>query len=280
MEYILANLKYLDVFSSNAKLIKNANPKEGQTVQVLTQAQIDGLTYPLTTRNPSGATIIQIDKEKSWLNYIPRKTVINDDQLSGINDYNFLYFVDDVIVPPDKFILADGQIFRCAGDGGNPLNPETLTYYIVQSGKAKRIPNYKTLEVMLTERNLSLNSVRVLEDNQCMDIEKEGDFENKSNLWTEDMKDQSNFAVLKSLENKAKDANEIAGAAKASADQQIAAVKAQAEQSKAEADAAKAKSAADKAAADAAIAAAAAAQAAAEAAKAQADLEKAKIQNA
>jgi hypothetical protein len=277
MEITLSNIVYNDLLSSNAKLI--TIPKEGETYEFITQDNIDKQNYTLSTRNGAGTYIIPTEKQKLYLNFVPRKTQIFDDNFAQYIDTGFSYFVPPSIIPPDKFTLAEGQIFRCVSENSTPTNKENYTYYIYLDGKKKKIPNYKTLEVMLAERNQTLLSVRVVSDKECNQIELASEeIPDKEANWTEDFKDVTNSEALKTMEGNVKTGAALAESAKAEASAQIAAVKAAEEKAKAQAEAAKAQSEADKAASQAAIANAQAAQAAAEAAKAQADAAKAQAE--
>lgn len=277
MKETINNIGYIDKFNSTAKLVEQNLPQTGQTPLAFSQDQINAQSYPMSTRNSAGAYLLPTEKNEVYLNYIPMKRMVFDSSIQTQLEPKFEFFVDAIIPPLEPFTLPDGFFFRCAGEGPKPK--ELYTYYIMQDGIGEEIPNYKTLEVMLAERGISLLSVRVIEENQCAEIPKQGMSPNLEPLWTEDFKDQTNPEVLKEMQANVQSGKAIADQAKASADQQIAAVKAAEEKAKEEAAAAKAKSIADKAAADAAIAQAQAAQAAADLAKAQADLEKAKIQN-
>ena len=278
MNYIINDITYTDQFSSNAKLIEFVLPKEGQTFEFVSQDNLDKRTYPLSGRNGSGASVIPVELDNVYVNFIPVKTYVSDMNLRDNNDVNFSYFVPPVVIPPDAFTLPDGQIFRCVSPNSTPTSKEGYTYYVVDQGQKKRIPNYKTLEVMLAERNQTLLSVRVIPESQCSQIPEDlNPVSDKQSSWNEDYADQTNFEALKALDANVKSGAAVADAATASANQQIAAVKAAEEKAKAQADAAKAQSDADKAAANAAIAQAQAAQAAADAAKAQADATKAAL---
>ena len=277
MGKVINGIAYVDRSESTATLVRI--PVVGQTPLAESQASIDARNYRLSTRNAANAYIIPTNEDLVYLNFIPQKVFIEDSQIQTILAPEFTYFVQEPLPVPEPFRLLDGQIFRCVDGNSVPLNKENYVYYIMIDGVGKRIPDYKTLEVMLAERNQTLLSVRVLEGSLCSDIPKDTqEISSKSDQWTEDFKDATSIEALKGLENKAASAKAIADGAKAQADQQIAAVKAQAEQSKAEADAAKAKSQADAAAAQAAIAQADAAKAAAEQAKAEADAQKAALE--
>ena len=270
MYLTISNIKYQDAQSSNATLIKYVIPKEGQTYEFVMQDDINKRTYNLSDRNSTGAYNLPVDKEKVYLNFVPQKTIVSDSNLKDYTDVEFSYFLAPVIIPPDPFALPEGQIFRCVGTDSLPLPKESYTYYIIEDGKKKLIPNYQTLEVMLANRGQTLLSVRIVPDKLCNEIPNNtGAIEDKSSSWDASMKDQTNPEVLKQMEDNVKSGAAIADAAAASAASQIAAVKAAEEKAKAEAEAAKAE-------AEAAGLAAQAAIAQAEAAKAQADAEKAK----
>lgn len=270
MTTTLSNINYVDKFSSNAKLI--SIPVEGQTYDFILQDGIDQQNYTLSSRNGAGSYLIPTDKSKLYLNFIPRKVYVSDSNLRNYTDTKFSFFVPAEIIPPDKFTLVEGQIFRCVKPDSLPGPKESYTYYIIEQGKKKLIPNYKTLEVMLAERNLTLLSVKIVADNECQQIDLSVDqIPDKSAVWSEDYADQTNFEKLKQLDQNVKSGQQLVEGAKAEADKQIAAVKAAEEKAKSEADAAKAKSEADKAAADLAIAQA-------EQAKAEADAKKAEYE--
>lgn len=271
MNLTLSNISYQDKFSSNAKLIKFAISVEGQTYEFISQEGIDKKNYTLSSRNSAGAYIIPTEKDKLYLNFIPQKVYVSDSNLKSYIDTGFSYFVAPEIIEPDLFSLPEGQIFRCVAPDSLPLPKEGYSYYIIEKGKKKLIPNYKTLEVMLAERNLTLLSVRVITEDQCSEIPEADPIPDKSSVWNEDFADQTNFEKLKEMDKNVKDGAAIAEGAKAAADSQIAAVKAAEEKAKAEAEAAKAQSEADKAAADLAIAQAEQAKAEADAKKAEFD---------
>lgn len=280
MQISINSIVYQDRPSSNARLIIYDIPKEGQTYDFILQGDIDKQNYPLSSRNGSSAYNIPTNLEKVYLNFVPQKISVSDSNLKDFVDIEFNYFKLESVPLPELFNLPEGQIFRCVKPDSLPMKKEDYTYYIIQDSKKKLIPNYKTLEVMLAERNQTLLSVRVVQENQCNDIELLQDqIPDKSGAWQESMSDKTTNEVLTALNASVKSGAAIADAATKSAGDQIAAVKAQAAADKAAADAAKAQSIADKAAADAAIAQAQAAQSQADAAKAAADLALAQIKS-
>lgn len=276
----ISNIKYETLPQSGATLVYTKIPTEGQTFEFISQYEIDKRSYTLSKRNGAGTYIVPVEKQSVYLNFIPKKTVINDQRIKKYLDVDFNYFVPAAPIVPELFTLPEGQIFRCVSETSVPLPKEQYQYYIIVGGKKRKIPNYKTLEVMLAERNQTLLSVRIVPERDCQQIPLDNSqIPDKQSAWVDDYKDQTTPEVLKQMEGAVKSGAAIAEAAAASAGQQIAAVKAQAEQAKSEADAAKAQSEADKAASEAAIANAAAAQAQAEAAKAEAELAKAQAEN-
>lgn len=286
MNLTLSNITYVDLLSSNARLISYAIPTEGQTFEFISQDEINKQNYTLSQRNGAGTYIIPTEKPNVYLNFVPTKVHVVDSDLSSYTNTEFSYFTLLIVALPDAFTLPENQIFRCVSENSLPTNKENYAYYVMVNGKKKRIPNYKTVEVMLAERNQTLLSVRVIAESECGQIpEDSATIPDKKMSWTEEFKDQTNFEALKALDASVKSGSAIAEAAKASADAQIAAVKAAEEKAKAEAEAAKAQSEADKTASQAAIASAnaaaaasAASQAAAEAAKAQAEQAKAEAE--
>lgn len=265
MNVIISDIQYKDLASSNATLIKYTIPKEGQTYLYIPQAGIDAMSYDLSDRNGSNAYNLPTNKEKVYLNFVPKKVVVGDQNIRDYLNTEFTYFIPFEVIEPDLFALPEGQIFRCFSSESVPMAKESYTYWIIEDNKKKIIPNYKTLEVMLAERNATLLSVRIVPENQCEEIEEfTGSIPDKSSSWSEEMKDKTNAEALAGMEASVKSGAALAEGAKAAAGAQIAVVQAQAAASKAEAEAAKAEAEASALAAQAAIAEADAAKAAAE----------------
>lgn len=269
------DITYIDQINSHAKLLEVLIPVEGQTTDFISQDGINARNYTLSSRNGAGAYNLPTDKDKVYLNYIPQKVFVTDTNLRDYTDTSFSYFVQPVVVEPDRFTLVEGQIFRCFDKNSLPQPKENYQYWIIENEKKRKIPNYLTLEVMMAQRGITLLSVRVIPESQCEQIEEAmdaaGDIPDKSGSWNEDFSDKTNVELLKKLDANAKSGAAIAEGAKAAASEQIAAVKASEAKAKAEAQASEAKAKAAEAASQAAIAEAQAAQAASEAAKAIAD---------
>jgi hypothetical protein len=262
VQVTINNIQYVDNISSTAKLI--SIPVEGQTYDYIPQNVIDEQNYTLSFRNSANVYIVPTTQPNLYINFIGRKTIVTDSDINTFLDTNFSYFIKPEPIIEDLFTLPDGQIFRCVTENSVPLPKEQYVYYVMVDGIAKEIPNYKTLEVLLEERNQTLLSVRVLTEAQCMDIPKNGMIPDKSGVWTVAMSDQTTNQILTQINQNVQSGAAIASTASTNAATQVAAVKAQAEQSKAEANAAQAVAAAAKAASEAAIAEANAAKAQAE----------------
>jgi hypothetical protein len=270
-------INYLKRSESNSSLI--VKQVEGQTPLPESQASIDARSYELSERNGANAYIIPTEKDKVYLNFIAQKTYVTDQALHAIARQEFEYFIEDIIPEPDAFTLADGIIFRCVDESSTPSTKESYTYYIQTDGMAKRIPNYKTLEVMLAERNQNLLSVRVLEKSLCDQIPKfPAEIPDKTSSWKQSYADETSLEAFRQLENNAAGGAAIAESAKSEAQKQIDAVKAQAEASSASAAASQAQAQAANAAANAAAKKAEADSAAAQAAKAEAEAAKAEAE--
>ncbi len=238
------------------------------------------LVNRLSKRNYKQTYIIPVHLNSVLLNLIPEKIIITDSTIREIIDTNFNYFVDDDITDglPVPFSLVDGIIFRCVGEGVKEL--KDYTYYLMNNGVAQKIPNYQTLEVMLTERGMTYQSIRVLEESQCSAIlgNEDSPLPDNSSTWSPSLSSNIDFSNFEDLKGAAADAGAIAGAAAAEADKNIKAVKAEADAAKAQAEAAQAASQASAAQASAAQAASQAAIAQADAAKAEAEAAKAEAE--
>lgn len=239
-------ISYTPKASSNVKLVEI--PLTGQTPLAESQESIDSKNYRMSTRNGAGSYILPTDADKLYLNFIPQKVVVDDQSIGEILQPQFQYFIEAVMPEQELFNLPDGIIFRCVSIDSIPMDKSAYTYYIMIDGVARRIPNYKTLEVLLYERNQTLLSVRVIEENQCDELTHAPDpIPDKSGAWKSAYSDLSSMEAFQELGQNALGAAEIAEGAKAQAEEQIEAVKSQAAADKADAEAAKADSEAAKA---------------------------------
>lgn len=250
MNLTISNIKYKNDELGAATLVQYVQPAPGQLFNYIPE---QNKTYPLSERNSSKSYILPMNNEKVYLNFIAKKRFILDSEIREYIGNDFTYFIPAEIILPDKFTLPEGQFFRCVSDNSLPEPKENYSYYIIEEGLKRLIPNYKTLEVMLFERNQTLLSVRIITEGECSDISEGNPIEDKSQSWTEDYKDQTNFEALKDLQKSVKSGQQMAEGAKAAASEQIAVVKAAEEKAKAEAEAAKAEAEAAKAASEQAI---------------------------
>lgn len=276
---INGSVHYISLFSEEgmgAKLAQQEIPAPNETFDNKTPEETQTaipLIADLSVRNYKNTYIIPTEKERVLVNFIPQKIFVVDTDINSFIDTTFNYFIDDYSegAPPEPYDLIDGIIFRYVESG--PKSIDQYTYYIMEDGEVKQIPNFKTLEVMLFQRNENYNSVRILERSQFEDLVNNNlvtDINDMSAVWKAEMEDQVNFGKYLDLTKDAKAAGEIAAAATAEADKNINAYKAERDAEKAKAEQAKAEAEAAKAAAEAAKAAAAAAEAQAKQAEAEA----------
>jgi len=292
---INGSVVYIDPLTVEGATIQFAQqviPKENELQDLKTNEEIKAsipLVSDLSVRNYKSAYLIPVEKERVLLNLIPEKVFVTDQDISNFIDIDFKYFkneTDGELYGPDPYSIVDGLIFRYVENGAKPINE--YTYYIMDDGVVKQIPNFKTLEVMLFQRNENYNTVRIIEKSQFQDIINNSPVKNGDDMaaqWTAEMEDQVNIGKYLDLLKGAQSAGAIAASATAEADKNIKAVKAEkdaekakADQAKAEADAAKAKAEAAIAEADAAKAKASQAEAEAKQKQAEADAKKAEYE--
>lgn len=272
-------VNYIDPLSDEGLSVKKAEleiPKENEKQDLNTfeqnKAEIP-LVSELSLRNYKNTYIVPMELPRVLLNLIPEKIFITDTNIIMNIDTTFNYFSDDESESgePEPYELIDGIIFRWVENGPKPI--QEYTYYIMDDGIVKQIPNFKTLEVMLFQRNENYLSVRVLEKSQFNDIIENSPSESMDDMstqWKAEMEDQVNMGKYLELLKTAKDAGAVAAAATAEADKNINAYKAERDAEKAKADQAKAEAEASKKQAEAEIEKAKQKQAEAEQAEAKA----------
>jgi len=134
----------------------------------------------MSERNQNNSYIINVNSDHVILNILPQKKIVTDSELKRVQDHKFEYFEDvnyeDLLRP--SFTLSEGDIFRVANEGVKPK--EDYQYYVVDNGVVKAIPDYKTLEVMLSERNKNYSFVKVIEVPEFEALMKESDKGNAS----------------------------------------------------------------------------------------------------
>ncbi len=169
-------LNYIHPLSNEGRtavMLNETIPSEIETYGTLTQDEYQDQMYKLSdlsTRNERQSYIIPVEKEKVLLNFIPQKTVLNDQTLSYILNNEFGYFITDDLTDsqPLPFTLVEGSFFRVIGEGIKDI--KDYQYYIIMNGVIQIIPNTMTLEVMLAERELEYESIRVIESSQFQEL--------------------------------------------------------------------------------------------------------------
>jgi hypothetical protein len=176
MNFVHENIMYENLKDIDISLLKTIDqtllsPSEYQVYKTEEQIKSENVyANKLSTRNSAGAYIIPIENESVLINFIPTKRTMFDYSLEFLNSVNFEFFTEapfsDEIPEPTSF--EEGTIFRVVGEGF--LNKEDYTYYVIDMGMVKKIPNYKTVEVMLFERNKSLEDIRIIELTEFDDL--------------------------------------------------------------------------------------------------------------
>jgi len=176
MNFIHENIIYENLNDIDLSLLKTIDQtlpdaSEFQVRKTNEQIKSENIyANKITTRNSAGVYIVPIENESVLINFIPTKRIMYDYSLEFLNSTNFEYFVEtpfsDSIPEPVSF--EEGTIFRVVGEGF--LDKKDYTYYVIDMGMVKKIPNYKTVEVMLFERNKSLEDIRIIELTEFDDL--------------------------------------------------------------------------------------------------------------
>lgn len=265
------DLIYTDISTTSLYTI----PTVGQTLTVQDSSDIQNQSYYISTRNQKNFYEIPINLIEVFLNFVAKKTLILDINIKKISNTDFEYFTDSIQVEDTTIPLLDGMIFRCLGEGLRDLR--SYTYYIYQNNKPVRIPDFQTLEVMISERGISYTSIRVLTQRECSLLGNSEMMLTRFNEWNSSLGDSTGFTTLSQLSQNISTLNQITAALGGSVAQeqtninnqlaaQSAAMQASAAAAQAQADAASAANTAAQAALAQAAAAASSAQAQADAA--------------
>jgi hypothetical protein len=124
----------------------------------------------LSSRNTIGNYIVPTENESVLINFIPSKLVVPDSSINYFMDSTFQYFPDPVFADelPEPISFAEGTIFRVTGEGVR--SKEEYTYYSIENGIVSKIPNYKTVEVLLFERGRGLDDIQIIEPTEFDDL--------------------------------------------------------------------------------------------------------------
>lgn len=161
-------IKYVHPLSEQGKgaiLLENTIPEENETFGNLTKDEYQAQLYKLnnlSTRNDKSVFQVPIEKEVVYLNFVPEKTIVSDSNINYINSNEFRYFtiIDETESFPLPFSLEEGAIFRVTGEGIKEAT--SYQYYIIQNNVVQTIPNSQTLEVLLGERELTYQAIRII----------------------------------------------------------------------------------------------------------------------
>ena len=162
-----------DMDSNKLKTVAETMPTSLETYMPKTQQQIKQ-EHPFLSktseRNNKQLYILEEERDQILINLIPQKKFINDSSIKFFNNFDFEFFepvtVASELTNPEG--LPDGTIFRVIGEGVKAK--EQYTYYIVEGGKVRQIPNYKSVEVLLFERGRVAEDIRVIELSQFEDV--------------------------------------------------------------------------------------------------------------
>lgn len=155
------------------KSIENTLPKQSELRVYKTEEQIKSeniYVNRLSTRNTVGNYIVPLESETVLISFIPSKMVVTDSSIKYVTDTTFQYFPEpsfsDLIAEPIG--LPEGTIFRVTGEGIRAK--EDYNYYSIENGIVSKIPNYKTVEVLLFERGRGQYDIQVIEPTQFDDL--------------------------------------------------------------------------------------------------------------
>lgn len=174
----------------------------GQTLDVITQEEIENQSYYISVRNHRNVYEVPIEKDKVYINFIAKKTLVTDSMLNDIDNSEFVFYSDlDLIVPePEPFFLPDGILYRCLGEPLKDLRD--YTYYVKENGVVKQLPDYKTVEVELAKRGISYTNVQVLTEQDCNDLKNNAGVEialSQANSWNEELGNTTGYNTLTDL---------------------------------------------------------------------------------
>jgi hypothetical protein len=163
----------------------------------LTKEQLDVLNTKFLSQNNLGKKIVPLIYEKigealkvkpAYLNLFPEKRLIKDSELCIQNICDFSFFTEIEQAEPEV-IYQPGTFFRIANDtlqqGLSLPKCEQTVYFVTKGNCVCVIPNQKTLQVMLVERNKVIESVFVIETFQFENFEVTGQCPDRTSEWLE-----------------------------------------------------------------------------------------------
>lgn len=124
----------------------------------------------LSNRNALGNYIVPTESDSVLISLIPSKLIVPDSSIQYYMDTEFQYFPEPSFADdfPEPISFPEGVIFRVTGEGIRPK--EEYTYYSIENGIVSKIPNYKTVEVLLFERNRGYSDIQIIEPSEFDDL--------------------------------------------------------------------------------------------------------------
>ena len=163
----------------------------------LTKEQLDAINIKFASTNNLGKKVIpllyeniggELKVKPSYINLFPEKKLIKDSELCIQNICEFSFFTETEFAEPEV-IYQPGTFFRVAYDtlqeGLSLPKCEQTVYFVTKGNCVCKIPNPKTLQVMLVERNKVIESVFVIESFQFDNFEVTGECPDRTSEWLE-----------------------------------------------------------------------------------------------
>lgn len=123
------------------------------------------MKYTETPLTPSSHVNMMLRNYSKLLSFEDDKYLLGvnfEKTFSKSDPMEFEYFTKPISDGYSPFILSEGDIF-------SPISNKNVTY-IISNGIPSIIPNKQTVEVLLSQRGLSLEDIKLLEDTEIYDI--------------------------------------------------------------------------------------------------------------
>lgn len=124
----------------------------------------------LSVRNNKGVYDFPNWKDKVLLKVNLQKQMLLDSDINYVIDKNFTYFIEEINVISPSILIPDGYVFRIANEGIKDI--EDYTYYIIKDGIINQLPNFKSVVVELSIRNMTTMDIRIIEPNEFESMNK------------------------------------------------------------------------------------------------------------
>lgn len=168
------------------------------TGENFTTEQLNKLSIPFLESNAAGSKIVPLEYvntgedtslvnftvKPAFLNVIPEKKLISDNELCIYVDCEFNYFVPQDPTPTRFQILPTGTFLRVVGmNAASVPTCSKTTYFVTNDNCICTIPNVQTLQVMLVERGKNADSILPLEPSDFTQFNVLGTCPDKSREW-------------------------------------------------------------------------------------------------